>query len=487
VIGMRSGARIALLGALAAIAALSASPAAQARERTVVLRSGPYTLGSFQTIRPKVIVPSPRVDGHITQMFARLVDETGTPVNVQQVMLHHVVFINRGRFAGDRKPKCGTRFGEPFYGTGEENQRLDLPEGYGYRIRPGDKWKMQAMLMSHNKDPQRIFVEYRMRVVDQEPLTNVTPYWVRVTNCRNDPSYSVPGGRGPGAVHLRTKLWTVPQNGRIVAGGAHLHGGAHNITIRQPHCSGRRLMQSDPTYGGADHLSYRVQPLLHEPGPVNTSWWTSRRGMPVRKGERLRITAAYDAERPHGGVMGVWHVYIAPGRPPERECPAVPADAKDASVEGPEFRSGPPKVTVPLTTLLNGVPTTIAHPAGELHRFESPNDLPLIDVNFGAFSKVNLSVPTGTLLTWVFKDPDPHKVQLANGPRALGSPTLTGGEAYRRRFNVPGTYQLFCYLHPMTMHQEVEVRPGGAPVPGAGDGTEAVGDEDQGEDQGEFY
>src|SRR5688572_968588 len=112
-----------------ALALLVAAPA-QAAEREIVYRAGPFEVGGFETQRPKVIVPSPKVDGYITHMFARLVDEHGTPIDIQKVMLHHVVFLNRGRFAGDRKPKCGARFGEPFYGTGEENQALELPAGY---------------------------------------------------------------------------------------------------------------------------------------------------------------------------------------------------------------------------------------------------------------------------------------------------------------------------------------------------------------------
>ena len=41
----------------------------------------------------------------------------------------------------------------------------------------------------------------------------------------------------------------------------------------------------------------------------------------------------------------------------------------------------------------------------------------------------------------------------------MGSPTLTGGRRYRRKFTVPGVYQLFlCYLHPLTMHEQQRVR-----------------------------
>ena len=464
---MKTAAAAALLALL-----VVAAPAA-ARERTVTMRAGPYTLGSFETVRPKVIVPSPRVDGAITYMHSRLVDRRRRPVTIKRVMLHHVVFINRGRFEGDRRPKCGARFGEPFYGTGEENQALRLPAGYGYRTRRGDIWKMQTMLMSHTRKVSKVWVEYRMRIRTGERFKHVTPYWVRVTNCRNEPSYSVPGGGPPGSHHLRTNLWRMPADGYIVAGGAHLHGGAHNITIRQPSCRGRRLMASDPSYGMPGSLVYRVKPLLHEPGPINTGWFMSRTGVAVRGGDMLRATANYDAERAHPGVMGVWHVYIHHRRVRGPRCAPLPGDAREHLIKGPA-RPDPPAVHVPLTALVGGRPTPIDHPKGRLFYYGSPFDQPFVAVDDGRFKKVNLSVAAGTEITWRFQDRVAHKVSLVNGPRSMGSPTLAGGARYRRTFTVPGTYQLFCYLHPMTMHQEVVVRPGPLAA-AAGEGSEARG------------
>jgi len=453
--------------------------AAQARDRTISIKAGPFKVGAFETQRPKVIVKTPRIDGYITRMHARLVDASGTPITIQKVMLHHVVFLNRGRFAGDRTTKCGARFGEPFYGTGEENQSLDLPKGYGYRTRPKDKWKMQAMLMSHSPKGRKVFIEYRMRITKRK-LQPVTPYWVRVTNCRNDPSYSVAGGRGRGAVDIRSRLFQMPADGYIVAGGAHLHGGAHDITLRQPGCRGRRIMGSDPTYGPPDHISYNVKPVLHEPGPINTAWYMSRKGVGIRKGEVIRASAAYDAEVQHPGVMGVWHIYVAHRKVREPRCAALPGDAVEKKIEGENLRHSPPKVHVPLTTLsTDRVPTTIAHPEGRLNYFGSAVERPEVVVDEGVFKQVNLSIPAGTTVSWLFDDPVPHKVSIANGPRAMGSPTLANGKRYTRRFTVPGVYQLFCYLHPMTMHQELTVRPDDAVAAQPDEGEEAVGFADE--------
>lgn len=65
-------------------------------------------------------------------MCARLVDGRGGFVPQDQVMIHHVVFVNAGRFGGVRSQEyCGKGDKERFYGTGEEDQSLLLPPGYG--------------------------------------------------------------------------------------------------------------------------------------------------------------------------------------------------------------------------------------------------------------------------------------------------------------------------------------------------------------------
>ena len=74
-------------------------------------------------------------------------------------------------------------------------------------------------------------------------------------------------------------------------------------------------------------------------------------------------------------------------------------------------------------------------------------------------------MPEGASLTWRFRDAIPHNVLLANGPRLVGSRTLSRGATATSRFPVPGRYELFCYLHPMTMHEVVDVHRARRPRP----------------------
>ena len=61
-------------------------------------------------------------------------------------------------------------------------------------------------------------------------------------------------------------------------------------------------------------------------------------------------------------------------------------------------------------------------------------------------------------MRWQFRDLGLHDVTLASGPVGFASRWMRRGESYARRFDVPGTYRLFCSLHPVAMNQVVDVR-----------------------------
>jgi hypothetical protein len=409
-------------------------------------------MGGYNVLLPKPFVRAPRVNGHIVRMHARLVDERGRRVTIRDVMLHHVVF--RRMWHPRVHHECTSPAGEAFYGTGEENQSLRLPPGYGYRITTRDRWKMTAMLMSHSARLMSVYVQYRVTVNTDPGLTPVRAFWVRANGCGRDSSYAVDGGGPPGSTNLRTYEWQVPFDGRIVAAGGHLHGGAKDMWLSQPRCEDRRLLGTRPAYGFADHLVYRARPILHEPGPIDTRYFLSRTGIPVARGERLRLTGAYDAERPHG-VMAIMHLYVAPGPLGGGDCAPLPEDRLELA-KYRRVRNEPPAVHVPLNGLdERGHTYPITDPPWPVEPFAGSG---VIDVRRDAFVPTRVSLPAGSDVTWRFADTRPHNVRLANGPRQIDAPTLSGGQTYTRRFSVPGHYELFCSLHPLTMHHVVEVR-----------------------------
>ncbi len=446
--------------AVASLAALAVglilAPASCAAVKTYKLRNGPITLGGFQTKYPVPIVRTPKRSGYIVAMNARLVDARGRPVPISRVMLHHVVFINGGYPGGpDKVSSCPGRKGEPFYGTGEERQRLILPSGYGYKVNRRDRWRAVAMYMSHTTKAQDVYLEYTVKMVTGKRLQNVRPLWLRANGCEPSSSYTVPGGGAPGSEDVRAYDWKVPINGRIVAAGAHLHGSSKSMQISQRRCADRPLITHKPRWGMPDDPVYRVRPNLHEPGPIATGYFLSKTGIPVRAGEYLRVSARYDAQIPHPLVMAITHVYIARDSGASRTCDPLPKDRRIHWTRK-KGRATVAPAQVPLTGLdEKGTFVELANARGpQLIAGAIAN----VDLTQNRFSPPNLSIARGGRVNWFFRDPGVHIVLLANGPRAVDSPLGRAGTVYSQSFPVSGRYNLFCYLHPVTMHQTVTVR-----------------------------
>jgi plastocyanin len=429
--------------------------------RTVTLRYGPISLHSYEVERGTVWPQTPRMDGFITKMSARIVDADGREIPIGRVMMHHVLFSNEGGPSPTDRPDgaCPDIHRERFFGRGEEGRDLDLPDGYGYPISSGDRWRLAWMLMNHTYDRQTAYIEYTMTIDESSDLTPVKPFWLDVARCRGGSIFSVPGNGVPGASYDKAVDWRVPWDGRIVAAGAHLHGGAYGMSLRQPSCGGRDLIRSRALYGEPGDPVYRVLPVLHEPGPIATSTFRSPTGLAVRKGDVLRAVAEYDGERPHPAVMAMLHVYVAKGtgdngpRPPR--CGPPPDDATNTlpAVLG---RSDPPAWTVPLTGLdSRGRARTIDAPPG---RRVVRSGSTTVDVAGFRFAQPRLTVPAGSTVRWRFDDSVLHNVTVADGPSGFASVNLGGGRSFARRLTRRGTYRLFCSLHPVEMQQVVTVR-----------------------------
>ncbi|MEA2125824.1 MAG: hypothetical protein QOI80_2606 [Solirubrobacteraceae bacterium] len=416
------------------------------------LRAGPYSIGRYGTKFPDRGIATPKVKGFVTHMHARLVDGAGRPVPVTTGMLHHVLFINLGRAMVPNG--CSASRHEGFYGTGEEDQALDLPAGYGYRLRRSDRWRMTAMVMSHRYQRAGVYVEYSGTVDTSRALTGVRPFWVHANGCGSS-VYNVFGGGAAGAITDRVNHWTAPITGRIVAAGGHLHAGAVGLQLRDPACGDRTLFDTTPYYAGPDDQLYHAYPFLHEPGPVQTSSFSSAAGIPVAKGQPLDLHGLYENTYARQSVMAIVHIYIAPGGPPPVGCPPPPADARRAAMR-PGLRPSAPYQPIPLYRLdSRHLPVVLPEPEGPTQPLADGSTIALRAYRFQPFEKV--AIKAGTTINWRFDDVATHNLTLASGPSALAGETLHRGGRASTQFNTPGRYQLFCYLHPMTMHEQIDV------------------------------
>jgi plastocyanin len=338
---------------------------------------------------------------------------------------------------------------------GEERNKLVLPNGYGYRMGKDDIWLNTWMLMNHRKRTDSAFIEWKVTYTKDPATKPVHPYWLDAKNCRADPVFNIPGGGKRGSTFSKSYQFDMPESGRIVAAGGHVHGGARNLSISQPACGNREIMRMRPAWGMPGHPFYHVRPILHEPGPIAMSGYLSAQGFPVASGQPLRLTASYENSRPHTRVMGIAIVYVAP-EPVVNGCGPLPSDAGPFQTSKPH-RIAPPRFKVPLVGIgRDGKAHDISHPRGRTVRLKSGGR---IRVRNFYFNRRNVLVRRGARLQWNIraKDGELHNVTLASGPRGFASVNRSSGR-FRYRFKKRGKYKIFCALHPVSMTEVVTVR-----------------------------
>ena len=164
------------------------------------------------------------------------------------------------------------------------------------------------------------------------------------------------------------------------------------------------------------------------------SSFRSTEGIPVAKGQKLRLAAVYDNQAPHTRAMGIMLLFLAPGA--VEGCGATPSLEIDLGKP-----SAPPPFSMPLPRAAEG--------AGLDGEVDVRRRLPL--------RQRAVSLKRGTTFTWRFMGQFQHDVTVVGGPEGFSAPwTQTG--VFKHRFTKAGTYRLFCSLHPAKMVQQITVR-----------------------------
>ncbi len=407
-----------------AATALAAPALAHAEQRTLTFTTPAISVAGYGVAQQPMFAESPSVDGYVVGMEAEVVDAAGRVQGRDKVMLHHIVFAK----LGVPDYTCGG-FTERFFAEGEERLALSLPRGYGYANKATDRWGLLYMLMNHK--PQRLngFIRYTVRYVTGEALTPVKPIWLDVRNCSGaDPVFDVPGGGKRFSTFTKTTDFTMPESGRLVSGGGHLHGGGVGLQLRNATC-GTTPFESRPTWGGP-----KPKPLLHEPGPTKMSAFRSTEGIPVARGQKLRLAAVYDNQAPHTRAMGIMLLFLAPGA--VEGCGATPS--LEIDLGNP---SAPPPFSMPLPRAPTGAVSTAKSTF-------------VGDFRYGA---ERVSLRRGSTFTWRFMGQFQHDVTVIGGPEGFSAPWTKFG-VFKHRFTKAGTYRLFCSLHPAKMVQQITVR-----------------------------
>ncbi len=64
------------------------------------------------------------------------------------------------------------------------------------------------------------------------------------------------------------------------------------------------------------------------------------------------------------------------------------------------------------------------------------------------FSPAKLTIPIGGTVHWVNRDDVPHTVTSSKRPRTFDSGALDTDDQFAHQFDVAGTYDYFCAVHP---------------------------------------
>ena len=157
---------------------------------------------------------------------------------------------------------------------------------------------------------------------------------------------------------------------------------------------------------------------MHEPGPINMSGFLSQQGLPLAKGQRLKLTANYDNRYPHTRVMGIFGAYFAPDPGGDGRLRAAARRSRTTRAPRPAARD-PPRFKVPLAR----------KPRRPLESLQSGATISVGDFQF---KPERIRVRVGSTLRWKFEGCGLHDVTVASGPRGFSSPNMNGERVYRR-------------------------------------------------------
>ena len=299
--------RLSIISALAlaiGLLGLVAAPAAQADD-TRVVRYGPFTIPAGTMDAPgmlhnqlRLAVSRACLDCYITSITPDLVYADGTKATMEDgPMLHHAVWTSQWR----PDATCGGSWlglaGERFFATGDERTVMELPRGYGYRVRWYDSWNMLVDLMNHSTESKTVYVQL---TVTTRPSWNnvrpVKPVWLDIDQC-GDSEYSIPAGYSD--THWDWKF-NVP--GKVVSMLGHVHGHGIGVEATNESSGGTSICRSVATLDPLDvHAVLAMTTCVKDPLAT------------VRRGQTVRLHSEYRSAHAATDVMGIMLAYIYPG------------------------------------------------------------------------------------------------------------------------------------------------------------------------------
>jgi hypothetical protein len=444
-------------------------------------RYGPLVAAPGQNliIQGPVTIERPQGDGYMTRIKPDLVGEDGKPPPVEQVHMHHAVFV-------DLSHRDTTYPGLPerFFAYAEEKTIATIPAPAGYPIGPGDVWGLNYML--HNETPRTrvVWLTYDIDFVPKASPTGVAmkparPIDMDVQNGHAYPVFDIYKDTGrdgrftypedaPGVYGNGPKLneWTADRDMTLVAAAGHLHPGGLWVDMgaerggRQAHLFRSAAHYFDPN----GPVSWDLAMDLTRP-----DWRVA-----IRKGDVLKVSTTYDTTRMSTYEdMGIGVLYAIDG-----------ANGPDPFAQQVDTTGEPTHGHLPEDGNYGGAPTGLPDPRGLPDGQSVQNGAGIANFVYmpGDLSESgSLANPpvVGKAASLQFTNFDssasiPHTVTscrapcngstgisypLADGPARFdsgqldyGPPGLTAA-SQRSSWSTPtdlapGTYTFFCRVHP---------------------------------------
>ena len=354
-----SARRSSLLAAAAVALSLLALPSGAAGAvKRLHYEYGPILVKPGQnTIAIELNRLKPPGPGWITRFKPDLVRKGGEIPRVDVIHLHHGVWLKNGY---------------PLFAAGEEKTVVDLPDGFGYRHDPQDKWFMNHMVHNLTPNPDEVYITYDLDFIPADApeaagMQLVRTQWLDVMGLSGYPVFDAKRGAGARgrytypddnprvrAEHPQRNAWTVERDGALVQTAGHLHpGGLHtDMTLTR---AGRtvRLFRSEAKYWEpAGAVSWDAAMTATPP-----NWRVG-----VKRGDVIRVSGTYDTSRASWyESMAIMPAAFAPG------VAGPDPFAQDVDVPG-RVTHGPLKENRNHGGELSGLPDPRRLPAGALAR-----------------------------------------------------------------------------------------------------------------------
>ncbi len=147
---------------------------------------GPITVrpGQNDAILVPVSIEKPAYDGYVLRFKPDLVRADGTPPLVDEIHLHHSVWL-KGDEAFGVPPSQYDDDIIPFFASGEEKTTALFPAGHGYEVQDTDTWLLLYMVHNYTTSTDAVWITYDLDYVrkadgDAAGITPIDPVWVDV-------------------------------------------------------------------------------------------------------------------------------------------------------------------------------------------------------------------------------------------------------------------------------------------------------------------